>query len=75
MNHFFLELLLHPKLSLHQEGLADLHEGVPHPDLGHDQNMAANHVKGEVQQNANENCKEVPKSINFDNDVSFNLKE
>ena len=49
MNHFLLELLLHPKLSLHQEGLADLHEGVPHPDLGHDQNMAANHVKGEVQ--------------------------
>ena len=29
---FLLELLLHFKLSLHQEGLANLHEFIPHPD-------------------------------------------
>ena len=33
VDHLLLELLLHSQLPLHQQRLAHLHEGVPHPNL------------------------------------------
>ena len=75
MDHLLLQLLLHHKLPLHQEGLPHLHEGVPHPDLSHDQDVATNHVQRQVQQNPNEDGEDVPESINLDNGKSWDEKE
>ena len=50
MYHGLLEPLLRHELLLDHEGLAHLHERVPHPHLGRDQSVNPDDVNAQVKQ-------------------------
>ena len=59
VDHLLLELLLHDELPLDQQRLPHLHEGVPHPHVGHQQDVAAQDVQTDVNQKSDKNSENI----------------